>query len=127
MIDPTDQHHAASKDIADYMEQNKILLPWPCLYETVSTHLVRRRDLILHFEAILSKNNVFLLADDTYKDEAFRQVFLSNKYSGYSYSLVDCVLREILKDMNVKINFLLTFNKPDFKDVCDQRQIEIIN
>lgn len=82
---------------------------------------------MLLFEEFLTKQNVILFPDDQYKDEALSQVFLLNRYSGYSYSLVDSVIREILKDINVKINFLLTFNEPDFKDVCDQRLIEIIN
>jgi len=41
--------------------------------------------------------------------------------------LTDGVIREILKDINVKINYLITYNAPDFKDICDQRFVDIIS
>lgn len=61
-----------------------------------------------------------------YREDALSEVFENNKYHGTTYSLTDSVIREILKDVDIKINFLVTFNERDFRDVCDQRLIEII-
>lgn len=127
LIDPSDQFHNNSKTIAEFIEDCTILFPWPCLYETISTHLIRMRNRLLFLEEIITKPNIILLEDDNYKDEALKQVFQTNKFYGFSYSLTDSVIREILNDQNIKINYLVTFNEKDFKDICDHRAIEIIS
>ncbi|WP_221394149.1 hypothetical protein [Dyadobacter sp. NIV53] len=115
-----------SNTIAELIEGYQIILPWPCLYETISTHLTRRRKLLLYLEEFIRKPEVLLLDDTEYKENAFREVFIQNRL-GHTYSLTDSVIREILKDINVKVNYLATFNNNDFEDVCQKRQIEILN
>ena len=127
LIDPTDQFHAFSMNISDLIEGYKIIFPWPCLYETISTHLTRRRERLLLLEEIISKPNIIFLEDNDYKIEALKQVFQFSRSVGFTYSLTDSVIREILKDINVRVDYLVTFNERDFKDVCDQRAIGIIN
>ena len=127
LIDPTDQFHSFAMNIADLIEGNRIIFPWPCLYETISTHLTRRRERLLLLEEILSKPNIIYLEDNEYKIEALNQVFQFNRSVDFTYSLTDCVIREIIKDIDVRVDYLVTFNERDFKDVCDQRFIEIIN
>ena len=127
LIDPKDQFHEVSTAIAGFLEGNKILFPWPCLYETISTHLTRRREQLLYLEEYILKPNIVLFQDDEYKEEALKQVFLFNRNAGFTYSLTDSVIREILKDDRVKINYLVTYNFSDFQDVCAQRLIDIIN
>ena len=70
LVDPKDQFHSTSLAIAELLEGNKILFPWPCLYETISTHLTRRREQRLQLEEISSKSNIILVRDDDYKEEA---------------------------------------------------------
>ena len=123
LIDPTDQFHSFSMSIAEIIEENKIIFPWPCLYETISTHLTRRRERLLLLEEIISKPNIIFLDDNDYKSEALKQVFQFNRLIGFTYSLTDSVIREILKDINVRVDYLVTYNVRDFKDVCDQRYI----
>lgn len=127
LIDPKDQFHKTSLAIADILEGNKILFPWPCLYETISTHLTRRRERLLYLEELISKSNIVLFQDNEYKEEALRQVFQYNRTAGFTYSLTDSVIREIMKDVNVKVDYLVTYNLPDFQDICSQRLIDIIN
>lgn len=127
LVDTKDQFHKTSLAIADLLQDNQILFPWPCLYETISTHLTRRRERLLYFEEIISKSNVILFNDNDYKVEALKQVFQHNRTSGFTFSLTDSVIREILKDVSVRINYLVTYNLPDFQDICDQRRIDIIN
>ncbi|CAH2405647.1 hypothetical protein MES4922_40360 [Mesorhizobium ventifaucium] len=40
--------------------------------------------------------------------------------------MVDCLIRLMLDDRNLKINYLATWNEGDFDDVCRKRRIEII-
>ncbi|HKM12478.1 MAG TPA: hypothetical protein PL115_01120 [Bacteroidales bacterium] len=127
LVDPKDQFHALSLAIAELVEGNTVIFPWPCLYETISTHLARRRERLFVLEKIISKPNIVLLEDSKYKDEALKQVFTYNRKAGFTFSLTDSVIREILKDINVTVNYLVTYNERDFKDICDQRLIEIIN
>ena len=67
LVDPKDQHHDKSKVISEQINDFKILIPWPCLYETVSTHLARSRKRTLYFESILNKPEIELIDDTKYK------------------------------------------------------------
>lgn len=127
LLDPSDQHHKLSNAVAELIDGHQIIFPWPCLYETISTHLTRRRDRLLYLEEFIKKPEVILFDDSNYKSDALQAVFQSNRLSGFTYSLTDGVIREILKDIDVKINYLVTFNDKDFQDICQQRQIEILN
>ena len=127
LVDPKDQFHESSNTIAEMIEGYNILFPWPCLYETISTYLVRRRERLLYLEKFIKRPNIFLFDDKDYKLTVLEEVFQLNRISGFTYSLTDSVIREILKDINVKVNYLVTFNDEDFKDLCSMRKIEIIN
>jgi hypothetical protein len=41
-------------------------------------------------------------------------------------SMVDCLLRLLLEDVNTRISYLATLNERDFADVCRKKGIEII-
>jgi predicted nucleic acid-binding protein len=127
LIEPKDQFHVISNSIAELIEGYQIIFPWPCLYETICTHLSRRRDRLLYLEEFIRRPDIVLLDDENYKESALEEVFKLNRTAGFTYSLVDSVIREVLKDVNVKINYLVTFNERDFIDICQIRQIGIIN
>jgi len=127
LVDPTDQYHQMSNAVAELIDGYQIIFPWPCLYETISTHLTRRRERLLYLEEFIKKPEIILFDDTTYKTNALEEVFLLNKTAGFTYSLTDSVIREILKDINIRINYLVTFNNNDFEDLCQLRQIEIVN
>ena len=126
LVDSKDQYHEVANTLAQIIEGNQIIFPWPCLYETISTRLARRREQLLFFEELLKKPEIILFDDTDYKINALEEVFRSNRL-GFTHSLTDSVIREILKDINVKINYLVTFNNRDFEDICQKRQIEILN
>lgn len=127
LVDPKDQHHETSIAIGELINNFKIIVPWPCLFESVSTRLVRNKERTIFFENVIRKPEIELFDDDKYRYNALTQVFELNRVRGNSYSLVDSVLREILKDKNVRIDYLVTFNERDFQDLCDERQIVIVN
>ena len=126
LVDPTDQHHEKSSAIAELLDDCTILFPWPCLYETISAHLVRSRERTLYFESILNKPNVEMVDDISYRIVALREVFENIRQNGYSHNLIDGVIREVLNDKNIRVQYFVTFNSRDFSDVCFKRQIEII-
>lgn len=126
LVDPTDQHHVKAREWADIVDQEGavLLIPWPCLYESVSTRLVRSRSRTLELEQLLKRPTIRLLDDSGYRDNALEEVFNAVRV-GYSYALADSVIREMLKDINLRIDYLLTFNAGDFQDVCQARRIDL--
>ncbi len=127
LVDPTDQYHEKSKEILETIEEFKIVIPWPCLYETICTHLTRRRERLLYFEEIIKKENIYLVSDEIYKENGLDEVFETMKSQGFTFSLVDSVIREMLKNINLKIDYFVTYNESDFADLCQKRKIEFYN
>lgn len=127
LIDDTDQHHNDSTEISGVVEDSILILPYPCLYETVNTKLTRNKKRLELFEQLIRKSNVKLIGDSKYRELALDKVFSRNReYDDYSHSLVDAVIREIILDINVKIDYLISFNERDFIDVCIKRNIEFL-
>src|ERR1700733_9236511 len=118
LIDPTDQYHDVANDVAELIEGYQIIFPWPCLYETISTHLSKRRERLLVLEKFIKKPDIVLFEDSNYKANALEEVFRLNSFFGYTYSLTDSIIREMLKDVDIKVNYLATFNDKDFIDIC---------
>lgn len=127
LLDPADQHHQDAVEWADFVDTEGaiLLLPWPCLYESVSTRLIRNRSRTLEFEQLLKRPAILLLDDVAYREAALEAVFDTARV-GHSYALADSVIREMLKDINLRIDYLLTFNSGDFQDVCQLRRIELV-
>ena len=126
LLDPTDQYSDVANAISDLIEDYQILFPWPCLYETLRTKYSKRRDRIIILEKLLKKSNVILINDSEYRDSALSSTFHHIIIGKSFHSLVDNVIREILSDINLKIDYLVTFNKRDFIDICNKRRIEIL-
>ena len=125
LYEPRDAYYLKANEIAELIADQNILLPWPSLYETINTRFAKRKDYMQLFEIFVSKSNVSLVNDDIYKDRALKLAFECSKIGKRPFSLVDIILREILSDDSYKINYLLTFNKADFIDICNKRKIEI--
>ncbi|WP_282019172.1 hypothetical protein [Salegentibacter mishustinae] len=127
LIDDTDQHHTESSTLSELISDSNIILPYPCLYETVNTKLTRNKKRLALFEKLINKENVTLISDSKYRKMALDKVFeRNNKYDDYSHSLVDAVLREMIKDVDIQIDYLISFNEKDFIDVCVKRNIQIL-
>jgi predicted nucleic acid-binding protein len=126
LFNPDDQHHEASLNIADLLEGNTIVIPWPCLYESVTTRLMRRSDRAILFVAFLKKPNIRFLDDSPYRQQGLEDAFLFSKFYG-KYSLADVVIRSMLADINNRIDWLVTFNDKDFLDICVKRGVKIMS
>lgn len=127
LFDKTDNYHEASKEILDLIDGHIILLPFPCLYEMMRTQYVKNKKRLLEFESFINHKNVVLIDDTQYKESALLKVYELNKINYITYSLVDSVLREMISDINLKIDYLVTFNTKDFSDICAVRNLKIID
>lgn len=119
-------NHQRAIQLTDILENNDVLLPWPTLYEFINTRLAKRKESLYSFEQFLLKPNVQTIHDDIYKDKAIKNIFLLNLTKEYSISLVDEVIRQMIVDPQLKIDFLLTLNKGDFQYPCQIGNVLII-
>jgi hypothetical protein len=103
-----------------------VAIPWPTMYETLRTKFVKKRIPLGLFERQLKAPNIAFVDDATYRVAALELAFDSSMNRGRPLSMTDCLIRLILDDQNVRINYLATYNVRDFVDVCASREIEII-
>ena len=127
LYDKQDEYHEIADILSEEIEIHNWLVPWPTLYETLNTRFVRRKDWITSFKFCLSKDIICKIDDNLYRDTAYNLVFQLNFIYQNNLSLTDLVIREMLKDENLKIDAILTFNEKDFFDICNIRNIEILS
>jgi hypothetical protein len=120
-----DDHYTEAKNKVTLLEQLNILIPWPCLYECVNTKFVKKSHVIVEFEQFLKKPQVKLINDKDYRELVFSKTFEFARAGKRHISLTDMVVRLMLEDINLNVNYLFTFNYPDFCDICCKRRIEI--
>jgi hypothetical protein len=126
LLDPRDGLHGQAQPKAAYIESMLIVVPWPVLYETLDTRLVKNRAGMFRFERIVKPPRARRVDDTPYRDDALRQTLLQGRGGRRFISLCDMVIRLMLGDASLRIDALLTFNWKDFADVCRSRQVEIL-
>jgi predicted nucleic acid-binding protein len=125
LYEPRDIFYKNANEIAGFIKDQNVLVPWPSLYETINSRFAKRKDYMRTFEIFINKSNVSRIPDEDYRDRALELAFEYSRVGKRTFSLVDIILREILLDDSYKIDYLLTFNTGDFIDVCNKRKIEI--
>ncbi|MDR3556048.1 MAG: hypothetical protein P4L55_14920 [Syntrophobacteraceae bacterium] len=126
LYDIRDTYHEDARILADLLDHSNLVLPWPCLYETLNTRFVKRRVWLDGFFVYSGHANTVRLSDEPYRDKALEKVSRSTA-PWMSLSLVDWVIRLAIEDRNTKIDAVVTFNPDDFSDVCHSRRIELIS
>jgi predicted nucleic acid-binding protein len=126
LFNKSDQHHQESIEISEIIEDFTIVIPYPSLYEVLNSAFIKDKLALIELENLIKSEKVILLYDENYRDYALKNVYEIHRKSIPHISLVDSVIREMIKDINLRIDALVTFNKRDFKDVCDIRNITII-
>jgi hypothetical protein len=126
LLDQSDQFNDNAISILALIEDHNIVFPWPCVYETLRTRYCKRKDFMIILEKIIKGPNITLFDDSQYRKTALETTFINIKLRKSFQSLVDNVIREILCDINVKIDYLVTFNERDFSDICSKRNIQIL-
>jgi len=127
ILDERDQHHSEALNKAETVfEFRYLIFPWPILYETLGTRLVRRPLAVRKFESFLKRPNTIYLDDTKYRLEALEATLSDRGQARQALSLVDNLLRRIILDTSVRVDYVLTFNTGDFIDVCRRRQVEML-
>jgi hypothetical protein len=127
LFDERDGSYEKSLEYAEVYNEDTFIIPWPCLYETLSDRMIGNRERMIEIEkAFLNKKfKIEFLDDSPYREKALSNVFDYNKDYGRTFSLTDSIIREIILDEELMIHGFITYNVKDFKDVCDIRRIEI--
>lgn len=126
LYDVKDQHYQRASEISEYIDNQLLLIPWPSLYETLNTKFIKRQERVIAFEKNLKKPNIKVVDDEPYREVALNDTFEFGKVSNRIIGLTDNVIRAMLSDYSLKIDYLITFNQKDFNDICRKRLIEII-
>jgi predicted nucleic acid-binding protein len=126
LCDPRDQYRNAALDLYDFIKIHDCILPWPIFYETFRTDYIRKNDALVLFNQFITNTNIEFFDDKNYRDGSLEKLIDSYNKPNKKYSLVDHVLREIITDIDIKVDGLVTFNELDFMDVCSLRKIEIL-
>ena len=121
LLDEKDQHYQSAGERAPWIDVATLVMPWPVLYETLRTRLVRM--------SVCFTNkyiHVQFIDDGKYRDEAYSRAIDFSVRLRRPISLVDMVCRLLIADPAVRIDYLLTTNPRDFTDVCSERQVELL-
>ena len=137
LYDSTDQYHPKAQRL--FQENlappfNRFVLPWPIMYESLSTRFARSRRRVEFLERDLKlmemRKQVLYCDDKAFRDRAFEDFLreIDKPHLHYrALSLVDRVVRLMLSDVNLKIDFFITFNGGDFHDVCMKSRIVMVS
>lgn len=106
--DPREKEMANT--IADLIDGKNLVIPYPTLYEFINSRL-SRRDQRTKLEAILKKPNVQRINDENYKEQALEMFFANSRLYINDHSLVDEIIKLMLNDKNLKIDYLVTFDR----------------
>ena len=126
LYDKRDTYYNQANKLYEFLLLGRILIPYPSLYETINTRFAKNKEGIEAFEKIINRTEVTLIDDNDYKTEALELTMNSSIRMNKPYSLVDMIIRLMLSDKNLKIDYLISFNPNDFFDVCSKKNIEIL-
>lgn len=126
LFDAHDEFYRQGAEKADLFEVLQIVIPWPTMYEALGTRFVKNTLALERFESYLKSRSVVFLDDAAYRASAFDLVLEWSLRKRRPISMVDWIIRLLIDDTNVHVDYLATFNIKDFHDVCVSRGIEII-
>jgi len=135
VYDERDERHEEA--VTDFVRlfgsgANRLLIPWPILYETVSTRMARNIKGLGRMERdwkrLQALSQIQLIPDHAFREGVLEECFeeLNRPRRQYrSLSATDRVVRRMLSDVNLRIQAFVTYNPRDFADVCHRfgRQI----
>ena len=126
LFTPGDPDHAAASNKASILDWAPLIFPWPVLYETINTKLIKNRVGITRLDSLIKSRNAILIDDADYRGLALQATIRESHAQVRTISLVDMVIRFVIDDPNIRIAALLTFNERDFADVCLKRRVELL-
>jgi predicted nucleic acid-binding protein len=129
LADPRDTARTAAdvEAIDSLLLEHQLVMPWPVGFEVLRTRLARNRLAMEILERRLKAQLISWVDDRPYREAALEMTFEQSLRWGRALSMVDCLLRLMLDDVNLTINYLATWNGQDFADICQHRGVEIID
>lgn len=125
--DNSDSFHQVAVSIMDLLDNHNILIPFPSLYETINTRFSKKKKWMEHFKALINNPNCTLISDDSYKEMTLELSMNSAIEKDRAISMVDMIIRQMLDDVNLRSDALITFNPEDFADVCRKKNKVMIS
>lgn len=121
-FDKNDPYHKYTDSIIKKLDEcaDKIVIPWPSLYEVLNESFLRKEEWKFFFDINIKKGKFIFEDDSPYQEEALL-LSVENK----KCSLVDAIIN-LMIEKNLKIDALVTFNTPDF-DAARKRNIMIFD
>ncbi|MDR3286939.1 MAG: hypothetical protein LBT27_05810 [Prevotellaceae bacterium] len=126
LYDERDEHNSTAIAIEKFLDSNIIVIPFPTLYESINTKFMKNKKAKNEFKKVLNRTNAKIISDESIKYNALEVTF-TDKSKERNLSLVDNIIRLILDDVKFNINYLITFNRGDFVDICNRRGIQILD
>ncbi len=126
-FDSRDTYHAQALPRLTTLEfrDYRVVFPWPIVYETLRTRFVANHDAIRNLEAFMKRNVVHPVDDASYRDKAYQLTFDHALRWNRPISMVDWIIRLILEDRSIAVDYLATFNDSDFYDARRLRRIRL--
>ncbi len=121
LYDPADDPKLTleAERISEEIVDEEIIIPFPTLYEFINSRL-SRREAKLEFEQLLKRPNVKKLSDTKYKEQALENFFLKSKFNYTDISLVDEILKLIIADKQINIDYIVSFDNGLLNDAISQ-------
>lgn len=102
----------ANKMFTD-LENQTIVIPYPTLYEFINSKLSRKKNAASRdlFERIIKTKKIEFISDESYKNMALDNFFIKSKAEISDISLVDEIIKLIIKDPTHRIDYIATFDE----------------
>ncbi len=104
------------------------LIPYPAMFEILSQRMVDNTFAMDRLQRVFLKNpyiNIAYISDKDYRDVSISECLYDKNNIERDLSLVDTIIRNMIKSKNIRKDALISFNEKDFKDVCNQNGIEL--
>jgi predicted nucleic acid-binding protein len=76
LFDGHDQYHVQALAKEELLHELNLIIPWPCLYETLNTRFVKNPISVHAFERLLQRPNIDLANDTKYREAAYSETFV---------------------------------------------------
>ena len=104
------KHQEMVELVIDIIDNHKVLIPYPTLYEFLDSKF-SRKDKLERFYNELAKPNFEKINDSKYKEKALSNFFIKSIQINEDVSFVDEVIKEMIDDENLRTDFIITFDK----------------
>ena len=126
LFDARDERHSLAGELEDVVFSQRVLVPFPCLYEFLGTRFSRRPLIIEEIDRTFIRSKVQLIPDELYRNSIIERYIASSR-TGRTLSAVDIIINAMLEDINLRVHGLITFNVADFAPMCRKRSIQLIS